>query len=76
MRPIDPTDSEGISDDDSDSNAESDFECTQHTPVFKALDDHAPDWGFLETDTLMASSEDLAPEQSCVETDCFMSDQF
>jgi hypothetical protein len=53
MHPIDNSDSEGNSDDKSDSNA-NDFNCTQRETTFKSLDDHAPDWGFLETDSLMS----------------------
>ena len=55
MHPIDHIDSEGNSDDKSDSNTESDFNCTQRKTKFKSLEDHAPDWGFLETDSVMVS---------------------
>jgi hypothetical protein len=53
MHPLDHSDSEGNSDDKSDSNA-IDFNCTQRKTTFKSLEDHAPDWGFLETDSLMS----------------------
>ena len=53
MHPIDHSDSEGNSDDKSDSNA-NDFNCTQRKTIVKSLEDHAPDWGFLETDSLMS----------------------
>ena len=52
MHPIDHSNSEGDSDDTTDSNAH-DFKCTPRKPIVKSLEDHAPDWGFLETDSLM-----------------------
>ena len=53
MHPIDHSNSEGDSDDTTDSNAH-DFKCTPRKPIVKSLEDHAPDWGFLETDSLMS----------------------
>jgi hypothetical protein len=53
MHPLDHSDSEGKSDDKSDSNA-NDFNCTQRKTIVETLEDHAPDWGVLETDSLMS----------------------
>jgi hypothetical protein len=53
MHPIDDSDSEGSSNGKSDSNTDSDFKCPQRKTTFKSLVDHAPDWRFLETDSLM-----------------------
>ena len=72
MNSIDRSDSEGSSN----SNADSDFECTQRKPRVRALEDHAPDRDFLETDSVMVALEDPAAERSFVQTDCFMSDHF
>jgi hypothetical protein len=76
MHPIDHSDSEGNSDEKPGSSTDSDFKSTQHTTKLKSFEDHAPDWSFLEADSLMISPEDHAPERSFVETDCFTSDQF
>jgi len=76
MHPIDQSDSEGSSDDKSDSNTESGFNFTQRKKKIKSLEDHAPDWGFLETDGVMVSLQDHTPDVGFVGLDCFMSNHF